>query len=159
MKAFVLIIILLAGCAKPIDGEVTHEFDQYLHDFNSDLMKLGYMPIDFSQTTILIGEVPYGAEATCDGRKLQRQGFAVITIRRESLSQQEYLKKSTIYHEVGHCFLGLDHDSVDNVSIMNESKNIVYHPEYMNQESLRLSLVSDMVSASGYIHISIFPLR
>lgn len=153
MKRLFACFLILTGCGK-IDGQ-THEYDKYFQDFNSDLVALGHAPIDFSQVVVVVGDVPVGAEATCDGIKLQNSGRALITARARLSTQQEYIKKAAIYHEIGHCYLGLDHDDANELSIMGYTQ-IIYHPEFINQEPLRLSLVRQMVDKSGYRVLSIF---
>lgn len=152
MKLLALIVfIFLAGCAKPIDGEVTHEFDQYLHDFNSDLMKLGYMPIDFSQTLIVRKTMSRDSIQAESEIRLQNKGSSVIYITERFGIGADYIDKMIIYHEIGHHFLGLRHSENDPKALMTNLGTASHiGPTEFETENSRLYLVSRMLKDSLY---------
>lgn len=147
MKLFVILLlfIILSSCMqKEIEGEVTHELDSILYQFNSDIGKLGYTPFDFSMLVIkradLSKDVRFGY---CNGIQLDPKYPAVIQIDNSVFGIYRTLKTEVLYHELGHCFLGLGH--VDSLGIMFSGD---LRKVDISDESVRMRLLKNMMESS-----------
>ncbi len=154
MKQVVLFIflIVLGSCQKP-QGTVTHDFDQYLAGFNSDLARLGYSQIDFSQTMITsvdgLNENGAARLGMCYSVALRNGGPVNIGVSPLLSQNGPDVIRAMIYHELGHCFLGLDHVSTHSIMNGGNTRTLFTFDE-MNDENKRLVFVKEMLEASGY---------
>lgn len=112
MKRLLIISTLFfIGCANQYeDAEVTHEYDHILELFNSDLKELGLRQYDFSNTTMIKTKMLNGINGICDNRRKVDSLPIYIYINKNNLPYGE-ITTSLIYHELGHCLLGLKHSS------------------------------------------------
>lgn len=153
MKNIVMIILaalLLAGCSKQIQGTPTNQYNQYLVDFNQDLVRLGYSKIDFSQTIILESLLDDKKEGNCASGLIKRNsGVVYIQVIKGFTESPAFYKKLLIYHEVGHCFFGLNHK--DGISIMNRnvSRGVLSQSDFID-ENKRLFLIKEMIEDASY---------
>jgi PBP1b-binding outer membrane lipoprotein LpoB len=141
LLAFLSSLLIFSGCSQ-IKGEVTHEYDEYLQQFNSDLVALGEQPIDFSETRILKADI--NTMGNCGAIAKKRSGLTFIQV---SNNLPKFITKESltilIYHEIGHCFFGQQHTQ--------NSSDIMYeqHPSNLKAqfsiESQRLELVRQMI--------------
>lgn len=154
----ILFYLLCVGCnQQEFAGQKTHEYDQYLVDFNSDLARLGYSPIDFSHTDIRKGQTVstangLNARASCDSGAAVRHGGPVnITVISHFNENPDYHRKIIIYHELGHCFLGLKHSEVKTKWIMMpRDLTGVMSSDDVNDDTKRLQMVKEMLESSKY---------
>ena len=110
LLVFLSSLLIFSGCSQ-IKGEVTHEYDEYLYQFNSDLVALGYKPINFSDTIIYKSDELKDAAGECvGGAMVKNEGHTVILVKKSFDFAPAWAKKALIYHELGHCFLGLGHE-------------------------------------------------
>lgn len=151
MRYLVLILLSLwtLSCQKNIQGDVTHEYDQYFQDFNSDLVSLGYRPIDFSQTVIRQDNSMTEHDGMCFGVEVKDRGITNISFGKRMRGYVEKQRMLVAYHEIGHCFLGLEHAS-EARKIMNPVAIQSYSYAELGVESFRLSLVREMLEGSAY---------
>lgn len=158
MKHFSLILLIaLGGCANYL-GTPTHEYDQYLADFNSDLMRLGYSPIDFNQTVIHKGNTPEKARANCDsGTAVRKSGIVHMSVSNSFDENQDHIKRAIVYHELGHCFLGLDHSEGATKWIMTarDLSGVMSLADF-SEDSIRLQYVQEMLNISKFNEPTIF---
>lgn len=141
------------GCGK-LPGEVTHKYDNYLQDFNNDLMILGYKPIDFSETVVREADDMKESNSPiigyCYQIAVKNGGPANISIDTKVSEYGADVKKVIIYHEIGHCFLGLNH--TDNKKSIMTSQNLRTSLDFDDifNDQKRLSLVKEMLNDSAY---------
>jgi hypothetical protein len=148
MKNILLVLLIFAaGCAKPY-GPSTTQYRYILEMFNADLMKLGYIPIDFSATDMQLIEADFGTMARCYDPAFRFGGPVVIGINKDRFGLfPEYTQIGTIYHEIGHCFFNLRHDET---RLMQQDVGANFSPaEIMNEQS-RLNLVKEMAERAGF---------
>lgn len=171
MKSAILIILsglLIASCSAcnkllginrqgfvSPQGEQSQELDFALKKFNEDIMFLGYSPIDFSETIILKNNstnsrLNYGYNGLCESIGVRNKGKITIEIDSQIFNSPEYLQIAVIYHEIGHCFLGLNH--VDTGSSLMTNKNIIFEigSNQIQDNEKRISLVKEMLESSDY---------
>lgn len=150
MKLITLFIFLLfAGCSKK-EGDVTNEYNKYLHQFNSDIIKLGYKPIDFSQTWVIRKKMDRDSINAESEQRLANGGFSTIYISPRFGAGSDYIDKMIIYHEIGHHFLGLSHSENPRALMTAYGVSMQIGPESFENESSRLEIVREMLSASFY---------
>lgn len=106
---FLIMCVLFAckGCAKR--GAVDPSLKSYVDAFRRDFP---HTPTD-GITVEYSGALKREQLATCTGRTLIR-----VTTRPNSFGPDRYSLEQTIYHELGHCALGLQHYD-DAFDIMN----------------------------------------
>ncbi len=147
----ITLCLFVFGCGSAKDQ--THEYDIYLQKFNNDIVKLGYDPIDFSLTVVREfdnltnnGDAALGA---CHNDALKNKGLTGIFIDKSVSSFESYAQQVLIYHEIGHCFLGLGH--VFTHSIMNPGHpRVIVTTDEMSNDGSRLALVKTMIESSKY---------
>lgn len=151
IKAVILIFFMAGchGCSKSVqvsDDAKTHEYDYILEQFNTDLSKLGHGSIDFAGLVIL--KQPIDQSALCiSGIKAQRGGRAMIVIDSNKTAVMNNVSMmKLIYHEIGHCYLGLSHGAS---GLMKADSFITVTSQQMQDESMRLILLNQMVIDSG----------
>lgn len=155
MKYLVLILLLVGSvsCQKQnIEaGFVVNDYDQYLNQFNDDLQALGYPPVDFSNTTIVKTEKykeEFGADAYCPAVAVRSGGNIVLFVSDNMKIYSDTAKAYMMYHELGHCVLGLQHkDGNDLMSPMIGT--LALWSDSFNEEN-RLTYLSAVLDRSGY---------
>lgn len=150
------LMTLISACGKskdqfrPLVGEITTQYDHMLAQFNSDLSELGYETIDFSQTEIRIGDLsplnPGLVAGICFGRNTTREGRSIIGLSSYKTFQFNTL---TLYHEIGHCFLGLGHH--EGYTLMNLATSPVIAFDFQDSKEKRLALVQILLNESGFL--------
>jgi len=147
-------LLALAGCggcnqnlAEP-EGVRTTEYNKYLQMFNEDIMKLGYQPINFSATIIKETSLNGREVGFCPSIQIKNKGLTYVQIQSSIATAPEFVKIATLYHEIGHCFLGLNH--VDGHHLMNAGIFPEIGRDEIQDEALRLELVKDMMHSSAY---------
>lgn len=144
---YLVLFIFLSGCA--LDNSPYYE---YLHRFNSDITRLGYRPIDFSETYIIeTTELNSSLTSAQTQTSLQNSGLVVIKVSPKVKKLPKYMQQAIIYHELGHAFLGLEHEDLSTRYLMSGRglNNFVRYVD-MDCETNRLSLVREMLERSNY---------
>lgn len=151
MRYLTLFFILLLSCCAPKNypGEKTNKYDKFLEQFNSDLIKIGHQPIDFSLLTIR--EVPdlndngTPKSGMCYELGVKTSGPANIGINTFVQNNPYYVQGLVIYHELGHCYFGKGH--VPGRQIMSDSPiPIVLLSGDFISEGSRLELLRQMIN-------------
>ena len=150
MKTLILIMsFFIVGCAEKNYGVKTTEYNIYLAQFNEDLKKLGATPIDFSQTEIYNDNLGKYL-GLCIGHPVKKSsGRAIIRIGNDIKEYPSFRKAALIYHEIGHCFLGLEH-SKNYEDIMHVNYPDLARSSQIDSEFNRLALVKQMLDAANY---------
>lgn len=161
MKRLTLTVLLglialsgCTGCQKPeIAGEPTNYYQKYVEQFNKDLMKLGYMPIDTSKLSIRSANElkvsDKGYLGYCYEIAVKPKLGSNISIHKIVETYGEDIQMALIYHELGHCFLGLK-DSDGHKIMNNENLRTLFTYAEMMEEAKRLQLVKQMLESSSY---------
>lgn len=150
---FAIIILVCFGCQQSsIYGTDTSEYDKYLEQFNTDLATLGRKPVDFSQVQIIKTERyknELGADAYCSQVAVKSGGSIVIFVSENMNIYSDTAKAYMLYHELGHCVLGLEHkDGNDLMSPMigtlamwrnsfNEQNRLLYLSKALDRSKYR----------------------
>lgn len=141
-----------SSCQK-IEGNVTHKYDDYLVEFNADIARLGYQPIDFSETVIRENDNLKPDDGPtlgyCHSIELKHEGPANISVSTRLATYGHDIATALIYHELGHCFLGLDHTKTHSIMNGGNLRTFFTYAE-MTDESKRLALVKEMLQNSSY---------
>ncbi len=145
--------LLMAGCSacQNIKGTATSDYDQHFEDFNNDLKALGYQPIDFSQTVVRVAD-NVGEKNTlgyCHEIALKRKGLVNISLSTALTGYGYDIIKATIYHEIGHCFLGLNHTEGRTLMSDNNLRTLFTFDQIIDERK-RLILVKEMIESSDY---------
>lgn len=153
MRLFLALIILLTfGCNKTgVFGTDTKEYDKYLTQFNDDLMSLGYPPVDFSQTQIIKTEKfkdELSADAYCPHVAVKSGGAITLFVSENMKVYSDTGKAYMIYHELGHCVLGLQHKDGNNLMSPMIGTLALWSNQF-NEEN-RLSYLKEMLESSGF---------
>ncbi len=154
MKYVVLIFLTLSvlSCNKSgVYGKDTQDYDKYLQQFNEDLISLGHQPIDFSQTNIIETEKfknEVSADAYCPQRAVKTGGIVTIFVSKNMSIYSDTGKAYMIYHELGHCVLGLEHKNGNNLMSPMIGTLALWSNDF--NEANRLSYIEEMVESSGY---------
>lgn len=145
-----LLLLFLVGCSEsgsPNLQNVTADADiqKILREFNSDISRLGKLPVDFSRTTFVLDNSATDiSRGKCERISVNHGTFTVIRVNSKLLTDYYLFKKILLYHECGHCFLGLQH--VTGYEIMNPHIPIADVDFYF--DNTRLELVKHMLDAS-----------
>ena len=119
MKYLLLLIVVgLSSCAQEDQkyaGTPTNEYDYVLEQFNSDMVVLGRTQINFSKAVIRKGKLGGSTQAYCYQIAKKWEGPTNISIQSGISKKQAEIY---IYHEIGHCYLGLQHNQ--NYSLMTD---------------------------------------
>jgi hypothetical protein len=83
-------------------------------------------------------------DGRCYGASIKTGGLANIAVGRRTKSYNEKQRMLVIYHEIGHCFFGLQHVSEPR-RLMNPNAIQNYTYAELGTESFRLQLVRDMI--------------
>lgn len=144
-----LLIIFFVGLSGCGINNGTNDYNQYLFKFNQDAISLGYKPIDFSQTNIVVTDLYRQRQALgfCNSIEVKNNGPAVLTFDLHVIKNSNFDKLFRVYHEIGHCFLGLYH--IEGHHIMNPTTETLSESDAEN-ESKRLALVKEMFDTSAY---------
>jgi hypothetical protein len=147
MKYIVVLFLLVSGCAK---NNFFDLFFPYFSDFNQDISTLGYQPIDFSKVILVEEDLPGNYRALCVAVGLRLNGeSAIIKIDPSVKDMKDHNKKLVVYHEIGHCYLGLHHTE-NRKTIMTEGDVLqTFLRQDMEEDSLRLQYVKEMVESSA----------
>lgn len=162
MKKLTIIIgfFLMAGCSgcmnKP-EGEVTHKYNGYFEQYNRDMESLTGRQIDFSGLTVReangLNDDGRPVVGHCYDVKNQVSGLADISFDKKMEQLPEACKLAVVYHEIGHCYLGLGHNSgiplmiegdlcPDVIAMSGGNPGL----NYLN----RIRLLKEMLNAAGY---------
>ncbi len=111
------------------------------------------MPIDFSQTTIREVDALTNdnviVNGACYSTAVRNSGQVSISIDSGVKRYMDSTKLATVYHEIGHCFLGLQHVAGKKI-MSNENLGTVFLFYNLNDDSERLRLVKEMLEGSAY---------
>ena len=117
MYKTLLVLSLLIGCGRDNSPLLM----TYTNDFVAEAASRG-VSIDLDKMlSIRYGKTSKGADGTC--KRLKLTGQYEITINKRILNADNYTRlhiKALVFHELGHCALGLDH-SEDSSVIMYRS--------------------------------------
>lgn len=160
-KVFLMIIglMMIAGCSAcskgpQVTGTPTHDYDAVLTSFNEDLIRLGYPPVDFSETTIrdvkdLKDDNGEKLSAYCYQIAVMHKGIINIGVNLDTKFNPKDVQKAILYHELGHCVFGLKH--VDGHAIMNGGNlRLLFTYAEITDDNKRLKLFKEMVESSAY---------
>jgi hypothetical protein len=143
MKLALLIILvaIVSSCGKSSD------YSQYAQDFNSDLVAIGRGPVDFSKTLFVETDEfkqKHGADAYCFNKAVMPSGLVIIYVSSNMKIYNETAARYIIYHEIGHCFYGKDHEAGDNLMSPMIGTLAMWSERFSEQNRLRyvLQLVS-----------------
>jgi hypothetical protein len=132
-----LLILFLIGCSSeesmPTVYNVPDEFETIVENFKMEAMSRDY---DIRIDNLIIRydatvEEPYCA--TCNSKSLDPNIQKIISINPDKCWLNDYAKEALIFHELGHCILGRDHDNTllpngDPRSMMIENNIGIYSP-------------------------------
>jgi hypothetical protein len=117
----------------PTVYDVPQEFQSIIDQFQLEAISRGY---DIQIDNLIIRydaevEAPYCA--TCNSKSLDASIQKIISINPDQCWLNDYAKEALIFHELGHCILGRDHDNTllpngDPKSMMVENNINVYAP-------------------------------
>lgn len=133
---FILVIgLFLVGCASPIKFEkhlsVSVEFTPYIISFQEHAAQYG-QNVRIDDLIVRFNDKLNGTE-TIGLCTTDRYETPIIDIQPDHwYNQNEYGRQVLMYHELGHCVLGLDHDDsfiYSSVSGRNVPNSIMY-PNY-----------------------------
>ena len=117
MYKTLLVLSLLIGCGKDNSPLLI----SYANEFIAEGAKRG-VSVDLNKMLSLrYGKTSAGADGTC--KRFKPTGQYEITINKRILNAANYTRlhiKALVFHELGHCALGLKH-SGDNNIIMHRS--------------------------------------
>ena len=135
MKVLIACIILIAGCKKKVEFvyQVPQEFEPYVQKFISEARTRGR---DIVINNLIIqyeysSSFPYcGASNVVSSRNDVQK---IITVNGHVCWQNNTQLETLIFHELGHCILGRDHDMSllpkgDPKSIMYTGDLTMYSP-------------------------------
>lgn len=122
------------SCSNP------SEYHKFLKDFNNDLQLLNQPTLDFSDTHIIEKNMSY--DAMCDSIQKKYKGLTIIYVSKKLNTYPDYAQRLIIYHEIGHCFYGLNH--IDGNHIMN--KNISSYANNLFYKENRLFYVNQLTT-------------
>lgn len=110
MKYLLILALLVSGCS----GGKFEDHNKYLIDFTNDARLIGKQAPDFSQTYFSNNDsTEY--DAFCPSIMKRSGGPVIIYIGRKFKGLPDDTQRLIIYHEVGHCFYGLQHSSGYNI--------------------------------------------
>lgn len=128
----IALLALLTGCGSEISTQIAPEAEVYYQEFLEHSRAFGRdvshetIVIQMAATTTKVG--PWEVKGSCqDG---------VVTLNSkywEHMNDDQ--KRLLVYHELGHCLLGLPHSS-DPHSIMVNSTDLVYESFVKNKDEL-----------------------
>lgn len=160
MKNIMLLIlggILITGCCgcsqQEFMGEPTHEYDYILEQFNNDLSELGYEKIDFSKTSINLKEDGFSTLGRCHGAvAVRNSGPVTITLNKNRFGLfPDFARIAVLYHEIGHCFLGLNHsEKRGKVLMTGYSIYNTFDLDDINIKENRIIYFKEMLESSEY---------
>lgn len=152
MKQIITAVLLLicavscTRCAKGVGGVKTDSYNHILQQFNSDLLSLGYSAVDFSQTEIREVDSFQAFDLTnkqalmlCgSGISLKKSGSIVIYVNKSVVTgfTPESSKVAIMYHELGHCVLGLKHTSVGTDLMYPQPSSTIGHDPVLRRQKL-----------------------
>lgn len=122
------LLFILASCAPYDELQISGEQDykDLLDQFVADGKRYGDYDIDLganaNKTTISISAVPLGLTRLASCRRISQPGMSDVGVIFTDEIQiwvnkdlwptaDQGLKEAAFYHELGHCFLDLDHDN------------------------------------------------
>ena len=107
---YILFVIILASCAKEYDYSVDSELDLYFEIFEQEGALRGF-DINLEEEGIG-GIIEFIKDNTTVGQcQTSNEGNKRIFIDKAFWSAYDDLEKEFIvFHELGHCYLGLDHN-------------------------------------------------
>lgn len=97
----VILALMVSGCYKVTNTTVDEEFLSYLDRFEH---LIGVYPYDVS--VLLVDQLKPGQDAVC------KHGRRLVYIKNSAwLQLTDNGREQLVYHELGHCFLELGHNS------------------------------------------------
>lgn len=120
MTSLCLLVSLLQSCGKKNHRIIDPSFNTYITSFHNDALKYGK---DFRSWSI---KVQFGNAMGHNGYCYAEDKTVMIDVNEwDRLTEVERI--ILIYHELGHCFMGLKHNNNNN-SIMNTyiTNNVIY---------------------------------
>ena len=131
------VIIFLLSCQKeeaftPI-YDVPEAFQSIVEQFELEAKACG-LEIEINNLIIKYDEsVEYPYCATCNSKSMDHNIQKIILINPDKWWLNDFAKEALIFHELGHCILGRDHDNSllpngDPKSMMVENNILVYSP-------------------------------
>lgn len=138
MRRIFLTALLLTGCgAGPSPHNIIDkEFNKFIEQFYKDV------GMWFGGSIVLSSDAEFIANVvgTCDYTQLTSKKNTVRIKASFYNKATKETKTALLYHELGHCALGLDHDSriiFNSYDTMSDCPNSIMHPTLVSDECIK----------------------
>ena len=111
MRLFLFILSLNATAGEIILSERLEPYVARFKAYASDYWPVTASPLPASRWDGLTIEIAEVTSQNADGECRADHGKRTITLDSEWIRYTEERKESVLFHELGHCVLGLDHDN------------------------------------------------